>query len=109
MGATTGSERLGTNQREAKKIIEGWHALYPGFRAAYYSAQERAKQWRDPDGNRPGAFQYIRLSNNRVRHFQEFAKYGQDAPFHAAWNFIIQGTAAIVTDKAILDICETLS
>jgi len=109
MGAVTGAVRLETSVDEARRIIEGWHELYPAFRQAYANAEASARVARDADGLEPGPYKYIRLANNRIRHFHEFAAYKQVPPYYTAWNFIVQGTAAIVTDASIHKICEGFS
>lgn len=94
--------------REAYTGVEGWHKLYPAFRAAGRAYAHQASKWRNPDGSEPGRFQFIRLFNGRVRHYQEYAKHGEDAPFKDAWNAKIQGTAAAVAEIAILRVVEAL-
>lgn len=113
MGPKTGKLRLKTTEAEAKKIINGWHTLYPAFKIAYLSAQAKAEEHRNPKGD-AGDFQYVRLADGRVRRFHEFNKYPywddktqykvrKPPPFYTAFNFIIQGTASgMVTETSLL-------
>ncbi len=113
MGAGRGSIKLGTDVPTAKGIINSWHALYPAFKRAMYTWAEVAEEWRDRNGEQGGRFQFIRLFNGRIRHFQEYLKYPMrdsdgntmPPPYRDAWNAYIQGTAAGVTEESILRTC----
>lgn len=108
MGATTGAVKLGTNKEHASEIIEGWHALYPAFRRASKEYEQLSKLGRNPEGG-PGNFQYIRLPNGKIRHFHEYAYYGQ-YPNYTAWNAFIQGIAAnMITEQSILNVCTVFA
>lgn len=114
MGPKTGKLRLKTTEADAKKIINGWHSLYPAFKMAYLSAQQKAAEPRNPDGTSDGQFKYVRLPDGRVRRFHEFEKYPywddktqhkikKAPPFYTAFNFIVQGTASgMVTETSLL-------
>lgn len=114
MGPKTGAIRLGTDEETAAEIIYGWHDLYPAFKQAYKTWEAVARQPRDREGRPGGSFQYIRLPSGRLRRFDTYVKYPQytadgyklEPPYYTAWNAYIQGTAAWVTEEAILRVCN---
>lgn len=93
------------SEKAASQILEGWHGVYPGFRRAMYSAADQASILRDETG-KPGKFQYIRLRNGRTRKYHEYRRYGLKDQTYTAWNFIVQGTAAIIVEESILNIVK---
>lgn len=114
MGAEKGAVKLKTTEKEAGENIRGWHELFPAFKRALYNTMAIAEMWREPDGSQPGGYQYVRLANNRIRHFNEYLLFPQKdkdgrvipPPYFAAWNFVVQGTAGIVTDRGIAGACK---
>lgn len=110
MGAERGAEYFNVSKTGAKALISAWHNQYPGFRAAYNSYQELAKLWRDPSGNPAspdsGGYQYIRLEDGRVRRYHLARLAGQVPAYHTAFNFVVQGTGAIITRRATMRVCE---
>lgn len=117
MGPEKAARQFKTNLEESKRIHAGWHSQYPAFRQALNNAQALARQWRDHEGNPGGKFQYVRLADGRCRRFHEFTRYPfwwvtkdnwgrKDPPYSAAWNFIVQGTAAMITEISLLRIAE---
>lgn len=113
MGAVRASEMLGVDVNTAKVIVEEWHSLYPGFRRAVKSYAGLAEEWRNPDGltDMPDStFQFLRLPlNNRTRKFHLYKLAGRDAPFYTgSFNFMVQGTAAGVTETSIMRACVAL-
>lgn len=109
MGAGRGAEYFGVSESDARKLIAGWHNVYPKFKEAYYHYQDIAKQWRTPDG-RPapsnGGFQYVRLEDGRVRHYNNYLAAGEQPPYHTALNFIVQGSCATITRRATIAVCK---
>lgn len=88
--------------QEARELIEAWHRLYPAFRVAMHSATKIAQTRRDERGNIGGKYKYIRLANGRTRKFHEYDLYPNIKNVeYTAWNYLIQGTAAMVTETAI--------
>lgn len=90
---------------KAGQIVEGWHELYPAFRRANASYEALAKQRRNPDGSDGGRFQYVRLFNGRCRHFSVFANE-DNPPYYTAYNFVVQGTGAAVTEASLIKIAR---
>ncbi len=108
MGAQRAMNYIGVKTlSESEKVVSGWRKLYPAFIKANYAWQDQAKQYRTPDGKPGGDFQYIRLFNNRVRHYHELLKYGYDYT-KDAWNFQVQGTNAAVLEASVLKIMYAL-
>lgn len=107
MGWKKAARVYGMKPKEAKRAIEGWHKLYPAFRRALGHWEQVARQWRTVDGKPNGKFQFVRLENGVVRHYNEYAAHpAYDGEYRGAWNFVVQGTAAIVTETSALRIAE---
>lgn len=106
MGGKKAARKYGLSLKEAYKGVEGWHDLYPGFRQALVQYENLARVWRNPDGTRPGDFQFVRLFNGRVRHYQEYTKHGLQGEHRGAWNFIVQGTGAAIAEISIQRIAD---
>jgi DNA polymerase-1 len=102
MGGQKLSDQYGIPLKEAQEQARAWHNLYPSFRKTMAKAEQMAKQWRSPDGELGGKFQYIRLFNGKVKHFNEYLAYPEYPPeYRSAFNFMVQGTAAIVAEESI--------
>lgn len=102
MGGQKLSDQYGIPLKEANEQAKAWHSLYSSFRKTMKKAEDLAKVWRNPDGTLGGKFQYIRLINNKVKHFNEYLAYPEYTPdYRSAFNFIVQGTAAIVAEESI--------
>jgi DNA polymerase I-like protein with 3'-5' exonuclease and polymerase domains len=56
---------------------------------------------RNPDGTVGGKYNFIRLPDGRVRHYN-----GSDAPYYSAFNTLVQGTGAIIMRRALMIICN---
>lgn len=107
MGYKKASRTYGIALKEALRGVEGWHSQYPGFRQALARYERLARTWRDIDGKVGGKFQYVRLANGVVRHYNEYsyeARY--EGEYRGAWNFVVQGTAAVVAETAALRVSE---
>lgn len=102
MGGETYSKRTGLPLKEANKQVQAWHKQYPSFRRTLGRYEQLAKTWRNPDGSTPGKFQYVRVMNNKVKHFNEFVAYPEyQAEYRSAFNMVVQGTAAVVAEESI--------
>ena len=102
MGPDKASRMLGVPLNEARRIVTGWHDLYPSFKRALNNMMSLAQQWRNPDGTKgqpKKSFQYIRLPDGRVRHYF-------DGGFFGAWNSLVQGTGWIIMRRALLRIVD---
>lgn len=109
MGAKAASIKFSVPFKDAITGVEGWHALYPSFRMASNVYANSARQYRHPDGKNNGDFQYIRLFNGKVRHYQEYKKYPEEIPpYKDAWNVKIQGTAAAILELSLIAVMEKL-
>lgn len=123
MGKKKGAEMFVTDEDTALEIIEAWHEIYPSFRRAAASALVIAERKRDAQGGK-GHFQFVRLrEGGRVRRYHEFDGYYQlrkdpktgdekvrpYAPHYTAWNYIVQGTAAAITERSILRVVKHFS
>lgn len=101
MGPEKAAAYLGIPLEDAEKLVPAWHALYPNFRAAHNSIMRIAAQKRtvtgapDIDGHR-----FIRLMDGRVRHVSE------QGDLFSTWNFLIQGTGAILMRRSLIKIAE---
>lgn len=108
MGAKKAATMFKTTEREAARIVKEWHELYPAFRRAHKDITELMKEWRTPEGVSQGAYQYIRLPDNRVRRL--FYGYDEDGNntdnSFSGWNTLIQGTGAIVMREALLNLVK---
>lgn len=105
MGKRLGAIKFGVSKGEAEKIIEAWHSIYPGFRKAAKCAEKISRLWRDHTGLAEGDFQYFRLENGRTRKFHTFI-----FPRHRlGWNFLVQGTAAFITEESITRVANELT
>jgi DNA polymerase I-like protein with 3'-5' exonuclease and polymerase domains len=99
MGGEKAALKFGIPVGEATDLVNAWRELYPEFGRAYKAFMGKSKEWRGPDGEPNGKYQYIRLENNRIKHFHEQTKRGDPENFKA-WNFVVQGTGASVTEEA---------
>ena len=101
MGAEKASTFLNVPLDEAKKLVPAWHALYPAFRQMHWRVIALAQLRRDRDGNPAqndkDAYNYLRLEDGRVRHYE-----GADAPYFSSWNTLIQGTGAIIMRRSLI-------
>jgi DNA polymerase-1 len=77
---------FGVSEREAWKILNDYHALYPRMK----KASEYAKNYAEHHGDLP-------LWSGRKRHFEYPKSEG-----HKAWNSFIQGGAADVVERTML-------
>ena len=103
MGGEKAALKFGIPVQMADELVEGWRNLYPEFGRAYYAYMNRATEWRDADGSKNGKYQFIRLYNARIKHFHEATRRGESATYKA-WNFVVQGTAAAITEESALRI-----
>lgn len=107
-GARRAALEFGIDLKLAEQLVRGWRSLYPAFQKFSYALSDLAQQWRTVEGKKPTneeqGYQYLRLFNGRVRHYSEFAFYGEDAGFKDALNFLCQGTGAAVTEISALRI-----
>ena len=102
MGGKKYALQNGISLKEANEKVNAWHRQYPSFRNALAKYEALAKQWRNPDGSPDGKYQFIRLDNGKVKHFNEFLSYPEYEPeYRSAWNFKVQGTAAMVAEESI--------
>lgn len=109
MGGETYAKRTGLPLKEANKQVQAWHSQYPTFRRTLAAYDKLAKKWRNPDGSEPGKFQYVRVMNNKVKHFNEFVAYPEyQAEYRSAFNFVVQGTAAVVAEESIQKVNDAL-
>jgi DNA polymerase I len=116
MGGEEAALQFGIDIKLAFKLVKGWRNLYSEFGNAYYAFTLKAKQWRDEEGNPSGEYQFIRLEDNRIKHFHEFQDYvyldkktNEERPrneYYKAWNFVIQGTGAGITRTSALRIAR---
>lgn len=83
------AERQGIPVREARKMLDRYHSLYPGWRRLYNKAELIASQRG-----------YIRLFTGRMRHFNSHIH----APTHKASSNLVQGTVGEMIRVAILKI-----
>lgn len=102
MGGKKFAAQNGISLKEANEQVRAWHNLYSSFRKTLAKYELLAKQWRNPDGTPGGKFQYVRLDNGKVKHFNEFLNYPEYEPeYRSAFNFKVQGTAAVVAEESI--------
>ncbi len=103
MGPDKAALKFGIDLKLATSLVQGWRDLYPEFGRAYKSFMYKAEQWRDEYGRSDGRYQYIRLHNNRIKHFHEATRQGENETYKA-WNFVVQGTGAAITEESALRI-----
>lgn len=108
MGGKRFSAQQGIPLKEANDQVQAWHSLYSSFRTTLAKYERLAKQWRNPDGSLNGEFQFVRLDNGKIKHFNEFLAYPEYEPeYRSAFNFKVQGTAAYVAEESIQE-CNLL-
>lgn len=106
-GARSASRKWNVPFSEAKEIVNGWREVFKDERKAYQNAMDLATRWRNPDGGGTGGqYQYVRLFNGRVRHYQERLKY-PNLEGHDDWpnpkdafNVMVQGTGAAILEAS---------
>lgn len=102
MGGEMYAKRTGMPLKQAIKQVQAWHKQYPSFRRTLAKYEKLARQWRNPDGSVNGKYQFVRVQNNKVKHFNEFVAYPEYEPeYRSAFNFKVQGTAAVVAEESI--------
>lgn len=106
MGAKTGAVKFGVSKPEAAEIVGAWRNVWFNIRRAYGTASKMAELYRHPDGILGGDYQFVRLMNGRTRKFHLHQKYGLKPKFYTAFNFLVQGTAGIVTEESITRVCK---
>lgn len=114
MGGEKAALKFGIDVKSAVKLVKTWRELYPEFGYAYKAFMDKARLERDAQGNLGGPYQYIRLEDDRIKHFHEFHGYTykdkdteEMVPYdetYKAWNFVVQGTGAGITRTSALRI-----
>lgn len=105
MGPDKAAVYLGIPLEDARQLVPAWHGLYPSFRAAHNSIMRIATQKRTPTGapQDPSAsdgHRFVRLMDGRVRHVNS------NDDIFSTWNFLIQGTGAILMRRSLNRIAE---
>lgn len=80
------------------EILTNWKQLYSKFIGKLKDYAKLASEHRNPDESFGGQYKFLRLEDGRVRHYIK----GQ-SPF-TAWNFLIQGTGALIMRKSLMRI-----
>lgn len=80
------------------EILTNWKHLYGKFIEKLKEYAKLASEKRNPNGSLGGQYKFMRLEDNRVRHYIK----GQ-SPF-TAWNFLIQGTGALIMRRSLMRI-----
>lgn len=100
MGADSLAYNLGTNAREAKRIIDGYESTYRG----YYEWKIRTEKFAKQNG-------YIKTIYGRIRRFPALSAVGSKAYFGAlrqSVNTVIQGSAADIIKVAMIHLFQRI-
>ena len=92
IGSMALAENLEVSEEEARSYLNKYNKKFPGFRRLLYNAQTVAE-----------TRGYIQMYTGRRRHFR-----GEEAPYHKAISYLIQGSAAEMLRTSMCRIWDEL-